>query len=474
MNDYDLIIIGGGGAGLAAGIMAREAGASCIILEADKKLGGATALSAAVMYAAGTSVQRAAGIRGDTPEAMYHYIMTLAGWEANPRIVRILCEQSGPGLEWLISLGVEFPPQYLVCSGVDDVPRGHPSLGAGGTVAERLINAAGARGVEHALDTRVDALLAEKGRVVGVRCGATELRGGAVLIATGGFGNSPEMIERLFPTAARNGGDWTYAVHYAAPFILGDGIKLGESVGAALVGRDTGLLLPTSGLGRFVEAFLPPWIMLVNIAGRRFMDEAAPYAVSGYIINAQPQQRCYALFDSVALEEGSQDMRFADPYHSGAAMPTWEYNLLKRSIESGKVVQGASVSRLANLIGVNPTALEASVEQYNADCDRGLDSQFFKETERFFPLRTPPFYAREVRASVIGQTGAGLDINERAQVLDGRGHAIPGLYAAGEVLGCSCGRRYSGGGMGICNAIVFGRIAGTAAAAEALEQRRAA
>jgi fumarate reductase flavoprotein subunit len=110
MNDYDLIIVGGGGAGLAASILAREAGASCMVLEADKKLGGATALSAAVLYAAGTSVQRARGIK-DTPDAMYHYMMTLAGWEASPRIVRILSDQSAPALEWLVSIGVEFPPE---------------------------------------------------------------------------------------------------------------------------------------------------------------------------------------------------------------------------------------------------------------------------------------------------------------------------------------------------------------------------
>jgi fumarate reductase flavoprotein subunit len=472
MNDYDIIIVGGGGAGLSAAIMAREAGASCIVLEADKKLGGATALSAAVMYAAGTSVQRAAGVIGDTADAMYDYIMTLAGWEANPRIVRILADQSGPCLEWLISLGVEFPPQYLVCSGVEDVPRGHPSQGAGGSVAERLINGAGARGAEHALGTRVDSLLVEDGRVVGVRAAGTELRGGAVVITTGGFGNSPEMIERLYPTAARHG-DWTYAVHYAAPFILGDGIKLAESVGAGIVGRDTGLLLPTSGLGKFVEAFLPPWIMLVNKHGQRFMDESAPYAVSGYIINAQPDQRAFAVFDEPALVEGSQDMRFADPYHSGTAMPTWEYNLLRKAIESGKIVKADTIEQLANHIGINPLMLEASVEQYNAYCDNGRDAEFFKTMDRFFPLRKAPFYAREVRASVIGQTGAGLNINENAQVLDVRGRVIKGLYAAGEVLGCAVGKRYSGGGMGIANAVIFGRLAGRTAAAEISAQKAA-
>jgi fumarate reductase flavoprotein subunit len=465
MSDYDVIIVGGGGAGLAAAILARDAGASCMVLEADKKLGGATALSAAVLYAAGTSVQRARGIEGDNADAMFHYMMTLAGWEANPRIVRILSDQSAPALEWLVSLGVEFPPEYLVCSGVDDTPRGHPSRGAGGSVAECLINAAGARGTEHALNTRVESLIVEKGRVVGVRAEGEELRAGAVILATGGFGNNPQMVERLFPTAAQHGA-WTYAVHFAAPFILGDGIKLGESVGAEVVGKDTGLLLPTSGLGKFVEAFLPPWIMLVNKDGRRFMNETAAYAVSGYIINAQPSQHAYAIFDETALVDGSQDMRFADPYHSGAAMPTWEYNLLRKSIGTGQILKADTITQLANQIGIPASALEASVERYNGYCEAGEDPEFFKETERFFPLRNPPYYAREVRASVIGQTGAGLNVNEKAQVLDGLGRAIPGLYAAGEVLGCSCGKRYSGGGVGILNAMVFGRIAGREAASE--------
>jgi fumarate reductase flavoprotein subunit len=459
MNDFDVIVVGGGGAGLAAAILARQAGASVMVLEADTKLGGATALSAAVMYACNTSVQRARGIE-DTPEAMYRYMMTLASWQADPRIMRILCEQSGPALEWLIGLGVQFPADYLLCSGVEDVPRGHPSLG----VADSLINAAGASGVEYALGTRVDRLLVEEGRVVGISAAGTELRAGAVIVTTGGFGNNPAMIRQFFPTAAAHG-DWTYAVHMDAPFILGDGITLGQSIGAAIVGQDTGLLLPTSGLGKWIEAFLPPWIMMVNTEGRRFVDESAPYAVSGYLMNSQPQQRAFAVFDEHALEVGSQDMRFADPYHSGTAMPTWEYHLLRQSIANGKIEQANSLAELAQKIGVDAQSLIGTVEQYNRDAEQGCDSLFFKDMPERFPLRTGPFYAREVRACVIGQTGAGLEVNDQAKVLDQHGRVIPGLYAAGEVLGCAVGKRYSGGGMGICNAMVFGRLAGQSAAA---------
>jgi fumarate reductase flavoprotein subunit len=460
MNDFDVIVVGGGGAGLAAAIVARQAGASVMVVEADTKLGGATALSAAVMYACNTSIQKACGIE-DTPEAMFRYMMTLASWEADPRILRIMCEQSGPALEWLIDLGVQFPADYLLCSGVEDVPRGHPSLG----ISNALINAAGACGVEYALGSRVDKLLVEEGRVVGISSAGQELRSDAVIVTTGGFGNNPQMIKRLFPTAAAHG-DWTYAVHMDAPFILGDGIELAEAVGAAIVGEDTGLLLPTSGLGKWIEAFLPPWIVMVNTLGRRFVDESAPYAVSGYLMNSQPEQRAFAIFDEKTLEVASQDMRFADPYHSGTAMPTWEYHLLRRSIAEGKIIQAATLHELAGLIGIDPQTLEATVARYNDDCDQGRDSLFFKDMPDRFPLRHGPFYAREVRACVIGQTGAGLDINDKAQVLDVHGQVIAGLYAAGEVLGCAVGKRYSGGGMGICNAMVFGRLAGQSAALE--------
>jgi fumarate reductase flavoprotein subunit len=462
-RDFDIIIIGGGGAGLAAGIMARKAGVSVMVLEADTKLGGATALSAAVMYACNTSVQKARGIE-DTPDAMYYYMMTLAGWDTYPRNMKILCEQSGPALEWLISLGVHFPPEYLLCSGVEDTPRGHPSQG----LCDALINAAGAAGVEYALGTRVDKLLIENGRVGGVSAGGDELRAAAVIVTTGGFGNSPEMIKNYYPTAAYHG-DWTYSVHMNAPYILGDGITLGKSVGAAIVGEDTGLLLPTSGLGKWIEAFMPPWIMLVNTHGVRFMDESAPYAVSGYVMNSQPEKHAYAIFDEPTLEVASQDMRFADPYHSGTAMPTWEYHLLRQSITNGKIIKADSIAELAQKLGIKADTLQTTVEQYNTDCDQGCDSLYFKEMETRFAIRSGPFYAREVRACVIGQTGAGLNIDPQARVLDEHGRVIPGLYAAGEVLGCGVGKRYFGGGMGICNAMVFGRIAGTEAAAEALK-----
>jgi len=132
------------------------------------------------------------------------------------------------------------------------------------------------------------------------------------------------------------------------------------------------------------------------------------------------------------------------------------------------VKTAASLRALGAQIGVDGIALEETVRLYNAGCDAGIDTQFFKKAPKLFPVRQPPFYAVEIRAAIIGITGAGLDIDSAARVLDAHQRPIPGLYAAGEVLGCFQGPRYGGGGLGIGCAVVFGRLAGATAAREAL------
>lgn len=466
-TDYDIIVVGGGGAGMTAALFAHQAGASVMILEADKRLGGATWLSGGVVYAAGTSVQKKLGIE-DNAQAMYDYIMTLNAWETRPDIVRTFAENSAESVEWLISLGAEY--QWVVRSGVDTVPRGHCTVGAGITVGDLLRNEVGAKGIETALNTRVERLLLEDGRIVGVHASGMDLRAKAVIITTGGFGNSPGMRAKYFPSVAQHG-DIVYAVHNDAPFILGDGIKLGEAVDAQITGIDTGLVLPSAGLvPGSVEAFLPPWCMLVNDHGRRFMPENAAYAVSGYLINAQDNAHAWAIFDEKTLVEGSADKRFSDPYHNGDTSQTWDEDLIRKHAATGKIRTAASLEELADKIGIDRFALGETTRRYNADAAEGVDREWAKIAPKYFAIDEGPYYAVEVRASVIGQTSAGLDIDTEAHVRDTRGRTIPGLYAAGETLGCVQGHRYSGGGMGVGNALTFGRIAGKSAARDVLAE----
>jgi fumarate reductase flavoprotein subunit len=459
--DYDVIVVGGGGAGMTAAIVAKDAGANVIILEADDKLGGATWLSSGVIYAAGTSVQKAQGIE-DSPQAMYDYVMTLNAWQTRPDIIRTFAERSAEAIEWLVGMGAEY--EWVVKSGVDTVPRGHCTKGGGYTIGELLKNEVGVRGIETALKSRVERLLYDGGRVCGVHAAGVDLHAKAVVITTGGFGNSAAMRAKYFPSVAQHG-DAVYSVHDDAPFILGDGIRLGEQVGAEITGIDTGLVLPSAGLvPKSVEAFLPPWMMLVNDHGHRFMPENAPYAVSGYLINEQPRAHAWGIFDDKTLVEGSGDKRFSDPYHSGEVSQTWDEELIRKHVATGRVKTAGTLEDLADIVGINRLALRSTAERYNADARNGVDSEWDKQAPKHFPIDEAPYFAVEVRASVIGQTSAGLDIDPATRVRDRNGRIIPGLFAAGETVGCIQGKRYSGGGMGVGNALTFGRIAGEEAA----------
>ncbi|WP_340315538.1 FAD-dependent oxidoreductase [Rhizorhabdus argentea] len=463
----DIIIVGGGGAGMCAALEADARGLTCVLLEADIKLGGSTALSSGVYYAAGTSIQRANGITTDTPDAMYDYVMTLNQWALRPEIIRLLCERAAEGLDFLIEQGVSFPNDHLVGGGRNRVARGHSCSGEGGSIATVLADRVRETNVVLRLGTRVDGLIVEHGRVVGVRAGGEEYRGGAVVMTTGGFGNNKDMLARLYPSVAQHG-DKTWAVHEPAPYILGDGIAMAEQIGAGITGHDTGLPLPTAGFKHNVEGVLPPWIMLVNVEGRRFMAETSPFSASGYLINAQTGSKSFAIFDEKTLREVSDDLDYLDPLKQRMSVPSWHQESIREEVARGVVKQAMSIEALGEAAGINPVALVEQVRRYNADHVLGRDMQFNKNSGHH-AISVPPFYAVEVRASMIGLTAAGLDIDDRARVLDAHGRAIPGLYAGGEILGCVIGTRYSAGGVSIANAVVFGRRAGECAAEEVLE-----
>jgi fumarate reductase flavoprotein subunit len=448
---------------MAAAIMASDAGASVVVLEADKRIGGSTSLSAGVFYAAGTSVQRARGIE-DTADAMYEYYMTLNQWRVEPGLVRCLCDGAAPALEWLIELGVQFPAEALYASGVESVARGHATAGGGAALASALEQAVGARFIELVLDAPVEGLCVEDGRIAGVRAQGTELRAGAVVMACGGFGQNPALLERHYPEAARHG-DWTWSI--SAPCCKGDGLGLGEQVGAAIVGHNDGLLLITPGFDKHLEVYTPGWLVFVNREGRRFVDETAAYAVMSGVVGHQTGGSCFAIFDDATRAAASPDPLFRDAFLAGVLPLSWVGSVIDAQVAEGKVLRADSVEGLARRAGIDPGALSGTLERYNADCERGEDSIFFKAAHDLRPVVTPPFFAAEIRPAIVCFTAVGLRVDSEARVLDVCEHPIPGFYSAGETSGGVMGARYIGGGASIANAIVFGRIAGSNAAVHA-------
>jgi fumarate reductase flavoprotein subunit len=477
-NDYDVIVIGGGGAGMSAAIEAHDAGAHVLLVEAAARLGGSTALSGGVYYAADTSVQRAAGIHDDTADAMFEYAMTLNQWRLDPAIVRALADGAGPGVEWLISLGVEFRPEALYRSGVERVPRGHAAHGSGAAIAAALERAVRARmqaerapngnpaqrsgAIELALGNRVESLLFRDGAVRGVRARGEEATAASIVLASGGFGHSAELLARHYPEAAA-AGDWTWCI--SAPTCVGDGLRMAQRVGASIGGEDRGLLLTTPGFHKQLEVYVPGWIVYVNAQGRRFVDETAAYAVMAGVIRGQGG-RCFAIFDEASRAQAKPAPEYADAFASGVLPLNWVAEVLAQQIAAGRILRADSLEALAKRAGIAPGALASTVALYNADCAAGRDRAFFKDAKQLRPIATPPFYAAEIRPAIVCLTSCGPRITPETRVLDVNERPIPGLFAAGEVTGNALGERYIGGGNSIANAIVFGRIAGRAAARE--------
>jgi fumarate reductase flavoprotein subunit len=452
-SDFDVIVIGGGGAGLSAAVTAARNGLRVLVAEVGPKVGGSSALSTGVLYAAGTSVQKARGISDDA-EAMFQYCMTLNAYRAQPALLRTLCDNSAAAVEWLISLGVVFRPEDLYVAGVDTVPRGHRAFENGAEIVAALDQAASVAGVTYAVQTRVTKLLkTAAGGVEGIEVDGERVTAPAVVIASGGFGANTEMLARYYPMASASESAWYIGSKYSR----GDGLTMGVEAGGELAGFDNGLVEMTAGMVKEHETYLPGWLIYVNRDGRRFVRETGAYAIMSHVVSSQIGGEAFVIFDEAARSTAKLIVTYKP------LAPSWTADRLAEFIKEGKITQADTLAELAEKIGVRAATLVTTVETYNADCEKGEDTQFFKDAHYLKKISQPPYYARRIRPGIISVTATGLRINQGACVLDRADRPIPGLFAAGETT-CVLPGRYMAGGASLVNNTVFGRIAGESAA----------
>ena len=454
MTDFEysvpVIVVGGGASGAVAALAAAASGASVLLIEQDSSATGTTAMSQGLVCAAGTRQQKALGI-DDSADTLYADIITKTRGQADPVIARAVADGSGPALDWLTDeIGYPFALDtgFRAAYG-HSRQRMHDWPGHGGSDMVQLLHQKLAdRGIDVLMQAKLVDIIADGAHIRGISIerpdGSREHIGcGALVLACGGFAANHAMVAANMPEAAA-------AKHNGHEGNRGDGIRLGETIGAALgdMGSYQGYAMLADPLGITV----PPGILveggvLVNTAGARFTDEVADIAGMVHPVMAQPGGTAWVIFDA-AIEE--------------LCAYTQEVQALRTS---GAIRVADTVEALAAMIGGDPDTLAATLAEAASAANAGMpDAQgraWGKDHPPRFPLHTVKV------CGAIYHTQGGLQIDADARVRRADGSGFVNLFASGGAARGVSGPSYWGylPAMGLGSAITMGRIAGMSAAA---------
>lgn len=444
-TEADVIVIGAGLSGLSASVRAAEQGAEVILLEKMAYAGGNCILSTGILQAAGTRLQAQAGIE-DSPEQYAQDMAQGASADRDPVQMKMVSTLSGETLDWLADNGVEFSDK--VTQGVGSTAyRAHQSMPDANELVSGLVDAASQKGVMIQYDTPVLSLMTDdQGKVTGVVANQkgqpVEYTAKAVIIASGGFGGSPEMLSKYW------GDEYAKMTYAGSPGTTGEMIEEAAKLGAKLTDMDKAAYgSPTVEVSKnmlITAMVLSGGAILTDSTGSRFCNETGdPFDTSKSVVETQ-EPFVFEIFDQNVAD-----------------------NVYKVSVyqNMGIVEQADTVEELAEKVGLPADALKATIEQYNAAVESGKDE--FGRTIFIQPLATAPFYCVKVAAGGV-MTFGGLTLDEQCRVLKEDGNAIEGLYSAGEATG---GYRAYGYVCGDANAhaAVTGKVAGESAAAYAAQ-----
>ncbi|MBN2299279.1 MAG: flavocytochrome c [Deltaproteobacteria bacterium] len=444
-EETDVIIVGAGGAGLSAAIEAVDAGARVIVLEKMPVVGGNTNYATGGINAAGTPQQEAKGIK-DSQKLFFDDTMKGGHSLNNPELVEVLTSNAKDTVAWLVGLGADLSDVGRL--GGHSVNRSHRPAG-GGAVGKEIVttlrNAAKDRSIDIRTRTTVIRIIQDPaGNVTGVgiknRSGKElEISAKAVVLTCGGFGASKDKVSNYRPEFAQFG-----TTNH--PGATGDGIDLSRPLGVQFVDLDQIQTHPTVVPGKGImitEAVRGNGAILVNRAGKRFVDEMTTRDVVSNAIIAQQDSTSYLFFDQGVRES----LKAIEGY-----------------VRLKLMTEGATLKDLAGGIGIDAANLEDTVARYNEAVATGKDSAFNRST---MPRRLdrPVYYAIEV-SPAVHHTMGGIKINAHAEVIGRQNKPVAGLYAAGEATGGVHGANRLGGNA-LADITVFGRIAGKKAAAYA-------
>ena len=484
MSDGKIVVVGAGNAGLCAALAAREQGASVTILECapEEERGGNSRFTAGAIRVAYEGVNELKKLMPDlsteeientdfgayTEDQFFEDMVRVTEYRSNPDLVDLLIKRSMPTLLWMRERGVRFVPIYgRQAFKVDGRFKFWGGLtieswGGGPGLIDALFAAAKASQIDVLYDARALRLISDDNGVVGVKVRheskVFDIEADAIVLASGGFEANAEWRTRYL------GPGWDLAKVRGSRFNTGDGIKMALDIGAMPYGNWSGCHAvgwdrnaPEFGdlaVGDGFQKHSYPFGIMLNANGERFVDEGADfrnytYAKYGREILKQPGQFAWQIYDSQV-----------------AHLLRDEYRIREVTKVTSETLEGL----LEKLDGVDPVRGQETVSEYNAAVSTTVPfNPNVKDGKRAEGLRITksnwanriergPFSAFAVTCGITFTFG-GLRVDTEARVLDKGQVPIPGLYAAGELVGGLFYFNYPGG-TGLMSGAVFGRIAG--------------
>lgn len=452
-SSYDVVVIGAGGAGFSAAIEAKNAGANVVLLEKMPAVGGNSLISGAEMNAAKNWVQPKLGINDDSPELHAEDTYKGGDMKGDMNVIKVMTHNALDAAKWCRDyLGVRFEDDNLFFFGGHSRKRALIPVGHTGTEFITKFQAkADELGIPVITNMKAEELIKDKsGRVVGVKAtmnGASytfNAKGGVVL-ATGGFGANPEMVKKYNPKI-----DERFKTT-DAPGTTGEALYMAERAGAQLVNmgyiQTYPICDPISGVIELIADARFDGAIMLNQEGKRFVEELQRRDVLSEAILKQTGGYCWVLWND----------KIGSISNTVKEHPT-EYEAFTKQ---GIMATCDDLKCVADFTKIPFDSLKGAVNRVSSMTGKGNDKDF-NHRSGLVDMTQGKYYVIKAVPSVHHTMG-GVRINEKAQALTAEGKAIPGLWAAGEVTGVTHGTNRLGGNA-YTDIIVFGRIAGKAAA----------
>lgn len=430
----DLVVIGGGAAGMIGAINASQQGLNVVLLEKMEFLGGASAICGGIVVAQGSEAQKSLGEKSDSPSKMAYDLLTNGKQLNDLSGLTFYALNVGKSIDWAVKQGVQLDTKAgFAFRAEHKTPRVIPFVGGCPQYAQTLRDVLASTKTDVKLSTRATKLIMDNGAVKGVEAESKNgtryvIDAKAVLLATGGYGWNKDMLK----------GDLKQALYYGPVSSTGDGHKMAEEIGAAMQLMDYGKVYPqgiesSKGIAKSTlqgnNAAYDHSGILVNADGKRIANEKGAGKAILAAMMKEKNATAFLVMDAPSFEA------FRKIIGNNGITPAEVDKWLAANGKSAPIfAHGDTIEAAAAAAGVNAENLKATIERYNGFVKAGKDDEFGRPV-RFMKETVSakgPYYIVEQKPRFATTMGS-VVVDTSLHVLDKAGNPIPNLYAAGEV-----------------------------------------